>query len=282
MALAPRRVHNHEIDTKACGIVSLKFSDNWEIRDLTGRDFGVDKIVERFCDGYATSELLMLQIKGTEDIIDETNPHFSLDTKTLIYAEMFSVPFLLIFCSVNQPYKCYYLWLQEYIRVRLNYENQKWRTQQTNTLYFPKQNILGEDGAEEHLTYIAGFPRYQSSWVGYYLSLNDLCYGLPGVIEWELMDKEGIDLIINPITQKLISATGKFGQIPRKFIPDFFEETISLGIQILNDSEIPDRDVFLMFLRNCKMIQSSVEIIATRFDASYLRTLYEVDKTADY
>ena len=101
MASAPQRVHNHEIDARACGIVSQKFSSNWELRDLTGRDFGVDKIAERFCNGYTTSELLMLQIKGTESYIDETNPRFSLDTKTLIYAEMFSVPFLLVFCSVT-------------------------------------------------------------------------------------------------------------------------------------------------------------------------------------
>ena len=282
MASAPQRVHNHEIDTRACGIVSLKFSNNWELRDLTGRDFGVDKIAERFCNGYATSELLMLQIKGTDSIIDETNPRFSLDTKTLIYAEMFSVPFLLIFCSVNEPYKCYYLWLQEYIRVRLNYENPNWRTQETNTLYFPKQNLLGEIGVEEHLEYIASFPKYQASWVGYYLSLNDLCYDLPSTFDWDLMDKKGLDSIIKPITQKLISATGKFGKIPRRFIPDFFEDTIELGTKLLNDSELPNRDAFFTFLKNCNIIQSSVEIIAERFDASYLRTLYEAEGSADY
>ena len=148
--------------------------------------------------------------------------------------------------------------------------------------YFPKQNLLGEIGVEEHLEYIASFPKYQASWVGYYLSLNDLCYDLPSVFEWDIMDKDGLDSIINPITQKLISATGKFGQIPRRFIPDFFEKTISLGTQMLNDSKLPERDDFLTFLRNCKMIQSSVEIIAERFDASYLRTLYEAEGSADY
>lgn len=49
----PKRPVTHEIDTKACAIVTGKFSPhNWEIRELTGRDFGVDRIVERFQDGF--------------------------------------------------------------------------------------------------------------------------------------------------------------------------------------------------------------------------------------
>ena len=282
MTLPPHRIHNHEIDSKACAIISLNFSKDWELRDLTGRDFGVDKIAERFQNGFATSELLMLQIKGTEGIIDKNNPRFSLDTKTLIYAEMFSIPFLLLYCSINEPNKCYYLWLQEYIRVRLNYDNPNWRKQQTNTVYFPKDNIMGTKAAEEHLTYIAKFPKYQSSWVGYYLCLHDLCYDLPGFFDWDLMDKAGINYIVEPIIQKLLAATKRIGCIPRRYIPKLFEQTIEQGIQILNNESLPNTNDFLDFIGNCKMIQSSVENIATRFDPSYLRTLYEADGTADY
>lgn len=52
MTQPPRRIHTHQIDTRACSIISTKFSQNWEMRDLTGRDFGIDKIVERFQDSY--------------------------------------------------------------------------------------------------------------------------------------------------------------------------------------------------------------------------------------
>lgn len=282
MAQPPHRIQNHIIDSKACAIVSINFSENWEIRDLTGRDFGIDKIAERFQDGFATSELLMLQIKGTESIIDKDNPRFSLDTKTLIYAEMFSVPFLLLHCSVNEPNKCYYLWLQEYIRVRLNFDNPNWRTQETNTVYFPKENILGGKKAEEHLTYIAQFPQYQSSWVGYYLCLNDLCYDLPGVFDWDLMSKDGINATVKPIVLKLEKAKEKFGQIPRRFIPDIFEPTIELGKEILEEDSMPENDIFIKFIGNCEVIQASVENIASRFDESYLRVLYEVEGVADF
>lgn len=100
------------VDTEACKIVSMKFDRNWEIRDVTGRDFGIDKIVERFENGYATSEMLILQIKGTETLIDSEKPSFSLPTKTLLYAELFVFPFLLVYCSISNPEQCYYLWLQ--------------------------------------------------------------------------------------------------------------------------------------------------------------------------
>lgn len=111
MAQAPHRTNEHMIDSKACLLVAQAFSDSWVLREISERDYGVDRIAERFQDGYGTSEILMLQIKGTEQAIAPDNPRFSLPTKTLIYAEMFSVPFLLVYCSVTNPNQCYYLWL---------------------------------------------------------------------------------------------------------------------------------------------------------------------------
>ena len=78
MTQPPQRIHTHQIDTTACSIISTKFSHNWEMRDLTGRDFGIDKIVERFQDSYATSEIMLLQIKGTETEILYRNQNFDL------------------------------------------------------------------------------------------------------------------------------------------------------------------------------------------------------------
>lgn len=196
MTQPPQRIHTHQIDTRACSIISTKFSHIWEIRDLTGKDFGVDKIVERFQDGYATSEIMLLQIKGTETTLDRSNPKYSLETKTLIYAEMFTVPFVLVFCDVLNPEKCYYLWLQEYIQVRLNYENPNWRKQQTNTLYFPPENILGTKRAEEHLAYISGFPKFKESWIKYYISIDELNSIIPKTFYYDVIDKYYIDGLV--------------------------------------------------------------------------------------
>lgn len=89
----PHRVRQHEIDNEACKIVISKFDRNWEIRDLTGRDFGIDKIVERFQDGYATSELLLLQIKGTEKKLISTIRDFLLILKNYNTLKCLPLPF---------------------------------------------------------------------------------------------------------------------------------------------------------------------------------------------
>lgn len=73
MARPPQRSRSHEIDSRACSIISgLMPFESWVIRDLTERDFGIDIIAERFDGGDATSELLAIQVKGTEKPIDDS------------------------------------------------------------------------------------------------------------------------------------------------------------------------------------------------------------------
>lgn len=112
----PHRVRQHEIDNEACKIVISKFDRNWEIRDLTGRDFGIDKIVERFQDGYATSELLLLQIKGTEKKLISTIRDFLLILKNYNTLKCLPLPFVslcfynkssaVLLCLVTRVYSC--------------------------------------------------------------------------------------------------------------------------------------------------------------------------------
>ena len=286
MAMPPKRILQHEIDSETCKIVTSLFSRTWELRDLTGRDFGIDKIVEKFEDGYATGEMLLLQIKGTEKPINSTNPKFSLETKTLLYAEMFSTPFLLLYCSLTPPQKCYYIWLQEYIRVRLNVENPSWREQDTNTVYFPTDNLLGSKKAEEHLSYIAKFPQYKDSWVEYYTALEDLCYDLP-----RIYDKEFEPIFIDPsyqhkfcteVKRKLDNASLVIKNIPNRFIPDCFFETKSLCKTILEEPALSPPESIQKLIQNCMLIESSIAVIAQRFNSRYLRSMYEIEGSADY
>lgn len=286
MTMPPKRILQHEIDSEACKRISFLFSRTWELRDLTGRDFGIDKIAEKFEDGYATGEMLLLQIKGTENPISSTNPKFSLDTKTLLYAEMFSTPFLLLYCSLTDPQKCYYIWLQEYLRVRLNDENPKWRDQVTNTVYFPTINLLGNEQAEKHLSYIAKFPKFKDSWVEYYTALEDLHYSVLRVYD-EDSDPIFTDLSYQhkfciEIRRKLDRASLVIENIPNRFIPDCFFETKSLCKTILESSILAPPESIKKIIQNCMLIESSITIIAQRFNARYLRTLYEFDGSADY
>jgi len=278
----PKRVPQHEIDTQACRIVESKFESNWEIRELTGRDFGIDKVVERFENGYATSEILLLQIKGTAGKIDPDNPKFSLKTKTLRYAEMFCVPMLLIFVSIENSDACYYLWLQEYIRVRLQYENPNWRNQDYNTVYIPANNVLGSPKCIDHLTYISKFPKFERSWVQYYLALDDIDRNLPYSFDYENMSYEEILDSINDVESLLERARDCSEDIPQRLIPVSFSETINMIQTIKDMEEKPDKKDFIQVISNIMSIKASMQCIAGRFDSGYLRILYETEGTADY
>lgn len=278
----PHRILQHEIDSEACKIVANKFDRNWEIRDLTGRDFGIDKMVERFENGYATSEFLLLQIKGTEKEIDVNNPRFSLDTKELQYAEMFSTPLLLVYVSITSPQQCYYVWLQEYIRVRLQSDNLNWRKQNTNTIYFPKDNILGLEKQIEHLIYIAKFPKFEHSWVQYYLALDDIDSKLPMVFVYEDMNLEDIWYTIAGIEESLKKALSCSKHIPERFKSNLIVETIQSIQMIKRKNEKPTKTEYTNILGNIRMIKASMQCIAQRFAPEYLRLLYEIEGDADY
>lgn len=185
MAYPPKRPSSHIIDTAACSFVtSLMPSESWVVRDLTERDFGIDKIFERFENGFATGELMAIQVKGTDKPLeDKPEIPFSIDTKTLLYAEMFAIPFLLIRCSLADDGACYFVWLQEYIRVRLNFDNSSWRKQGSNTILIPASNRLGDTSAESRLIHISRFPKMKESWLKYYIDTCDLAYQLPNFIE---------------------------------------------------------------------------------------------------
>lgn len=278
----PHRILQHEIDSEACKIVANKFDRNWEIRDLTGRDFGIDKMVERFENGYATSEILLLQIKGTEKEIDANNPRFSLETKELQYAEMFTTPLILVYVSITNSQQCYYVWLQEYIRVRLESDNPKWRKQNTNTIYFPKDNLLDLEKNIDHLVYIAKFPKFEHSWVQYYLALDNIDAKMPAYFVYEDMDFDEIWYTIKDIEKALKKAILCSENIPERFKSNLFVETIKLIQTIKRTHEKPSQEEYIQIINNVSIIKASMQGIALRFDPEHLRLLYEVDGTADY
>lgn len=150
---------SHEIDTAACRIVPNAFPRTWVNRDIGGRDYGIDMAIEIFDQGRATGKMLLLQIKGTERDIEALNSiDFDVPVNTLKYSELFIVPFLLVICPVNSSPECfYYIWLQEYIKVVLNYESPHWRdNRETVRVHMPTSNNM--PGHENRLSFIANFP----------------------------------------------------------------------------------------------------------------------------
>ncbi|MFW6225802.1 MAG: DUF4365 domain-containing protein [bacterium] len=160
------RPEAHDIDTAARREVPLAFPIDWEHRELTGRDYGVDMILEIFKEGGATGNFLNLQIKGTTKEINDNIQEikFDIPVRTFYYAEMFMAPVLLVVCPVkNTNNSIYYLWLQEYIKVVLDFEKPEWRNNKnTVRVSIPSENKM--PGREEHLEYISIYPKRAYEW----------------------------------------------------------------------------------------------------------------------
>ena len=109
------RISNHQIDTQARKIVPMALPKEWEFREKTGRDYGIDLEVEIFENQKGTGQVLMFQIKGTEKTIEfkEGILAFDVPTKTLIYAEKFITPILLAVCPINnEKHVFYYIYVE--------------------------------------------------------------------------------------------------------------------------------------------------------------------------
>lgn len=155
------RIETHEIDSQARKIVPIALPRQWEFREVTGRDYGIDMELEIFEEKNATGQVLLFQIKGTEkDIVFQDGlASFDIPTKTLIYSERFVTPFVLAVCPINHEKQIfYYIWLQEYVKSVLNFDNPDWRNNKTTTrIKLLKNNIM--PGNEQHLSHISHFPQ---------------------------------------------------------------------------------------------------------------------------
>ncbi|MCJ7933434.1 MAG: DUF4365 domain-containing protein [Chryseobacterium sp.] len=100
------RVIQHIIDTKAVKKVLAAFPDEWVIRELSERDYGIDLMVEIFeqigKDDHnhnqydTTGYTAYLQIKGTGEELKFSNKKSescSVTRKHLMYVEKFPIPF---------------------------------------------------------------------------------------------------------------------------------------------------------------------------------------------
>lgn len=173
------RTETHEVDTAARAIIPTLLPMSWECREVGGRDYGIDLQLERFETGRATGNMLLLQIKGTRKELDETDLHFDLPVQTLKYAEMFVVPFLLVVCPVNAtPRVAYFCWLQEHIRILLDFENPTWRTNvSTVRIHLNRETQI--PACSTLLDSIAQEPQRLRDWLKVATMLNNFKYLLP-------------------------------------------------------------------------------------------------------
>ncbi|MCA3929031.1 MULTISPECIES: DUF4365 domain-containing protein [Vibrio] len=137
----PMRSKSHLIDEKSIHLIKSELIDSWVVRDVQGRDYGIDLQLERFDVSEPTGDFIFVQVKGTEKEFDENIVLSNFPVKTINYALLFSVPFFVFYTSVSSR-KTKYIWLQKYVDSILDFENKNWKKQKTVTLKFPNENDI--------------------------------------------------------------------------------------------------------------------------------------------
>ncbi|MBY6142133.1 DUF4365 domain-containing protein [Leisingera daeponensis] len=134
----PIRHTNHVIDTRAVRKVISQLDENWLIRGLEERDYGVDLAFEIFRDQLPTGETGLIQVKGAKKSFKKS-ANLSFPTKTIEYALLFPQPFFVFHVSLKDN-SIRYVWLQRYARLILDANDKGWREQKTVTIKFPEEN----------------------------------------------------------------------------------------------------------------------------------------------
>ena len=141
-----RRIRSHVIETKTKNNVR-KLIDNDEsfFRELTGRDYGIDGIIELYEKKNVTGKIAYVQIKGTEKkikplLLREHIISCPITTSSAEYAFQNNIPFILIYASTQDENMFYYVCLQEAEIDKVKLEKQK-----TITIHIPLNSFVCED-----------------------------------------------------------------------------------------------------------------------------------------
>lgn len=143
MPKLPQRGLTHRIDTKALRQIITQLNEDWIIRNLEERDYGIDMQLELFDGDNPTGCMTLIQVKGTEKSLSAEPA--TLGVKNLHYAELFNIPFFLFRTSLADNLT-EYIWLQKYIATDLEVLNPTWRTNEKSVvIHVPSENILSKN-----------------------------------------------------------------------------------------------------------------------------------------
>jgi hypothetical protein len=139
----PKRIDTHRIDTRAVRHIFTHLNENWLVRNLDERDYGIDLQLERFDIDDATGDFIFVQVKGTDDAFGADVQLSGFQVDTIKYALMFDVPFFLFHTS-NTTKITKFVWLQKYVETKLVKTTPNWKTRDGGsvTIYFPEENDL--------------------------------------------------------------------------------------------------------------------------------------------
>jgi len=142
----PRRAEQHIIESVSYRIFSSILPDDWIIRDVTERDYGIDCYIEICSNGFVTGQLLSIQLKGSEKIEKQTNgafvTYYGINPSTFNYWNNIPVPTIFINIDISEQI-AYFSNIKRYIRS--NYST--FSSEKLTSIKIPKTHTLDKESA---------------------------------------------------------------------------------------------------------------------------------------
>ena len=157
-----QRTPTHIIDTLAVRQIVSQLPEDWLIRGLEERDYGIDLTIELFDDNKPTGCFSLIQVKGKQKVFANSIKLSNFPVKTLRYAKLFPIPFFIFHTSLESQ-KTVFVWTQKYIDIRLARDIPGWDTQRSTTIYFPPDNDLSTEPGQEKIERIMREPSIQQN-----------------------------------------------------------------------------------------------------------------------
>lgn len=142
------RITSHVIEEKGENIFrTIICNENVLYRNITGRDYGVDGIVEIFDENdNPTGKIAYIQIKSTKNRIQpmKTQNMYvacnKISKSNLMYATQKKIPFILVYCCINESGFYYKLLNENAMNIR-NIKND-------NTIRILLDNYIENDSSD--------------------------------------------------------------------------------------------------------------------------------------
>lgn len=142
-----QRKNSHIIETRSCDSIKSKVnkSGNLLYREITGRDYGIDGIIELFDNGNVTGKFALAQIKGTSHKIIplKSAPDYvscTISSSNANYALQNRMPVILFYVSIEADEADDCIYFMD-IRQAINDKERKKITKQKNiTIRIPIDN----------------------------------------------------------------------------------------------------------------------------------------------
>lgn len=142
----PIRAHQHIEETNSFKLFSQVISDEWIVREITERDYGIDCYLEICENGFVTGKMIMIQLKSSDTIKMRREGTFvsynGLEPASFNYWNNMLVPVVFVYIDLDKA-TIFYSNVKEYIRENFS----KFISENLKTLRIPVSNVLTNKNA---------------------------------------------------------------------------------------------------------------------------------------